>query len=180
MTSFNRFRDRNRDMQDGTERHIYHKLEYVKDAGSVIHVKGTGTEDEEAIVYNNGMGGTFPEDTDAEVLLLAGGSDTAQKFAMVSIPADKQRQWEEGANGFQYWNDPARAVEFNAKRTYIDDANVATRDGLFEVKDGKVYFRCDVMVDGNIGCTQKFQSPNTPETPPPVAGTGVTVPGFEK
>lgn len=179
MTTFNRFGDRNRDQQDGIERHIWSEQTFTN-AGSIIHVKGTDTEDEEAVVVNNGVGMHFPRDTNTEVYLFSSGSDTNQKIAMLTIPRDRQRVWEPNTNGIQHLTDPKRALEFNSKRTYFDDANVATRDGIFEVKDGKVYIRADVFVDGDIGTSKNFRSPNPPLTPPTAGGTGVDVPAFEK
>lgn len=180
MTTFNHFAERDRDTQDGMlERHVWGEQTYVDGAGSVIKVRGTGTTDEEAVVINQGMGMHVPKDTNTEVFLLSSGSDTTLKHAIVSIPRDKQRQWAEGNNGFQKWDDPTRAVEFNAKRTYLDDANVATRNGVFEVVGDTVYIRGNLLVSGDVGSAGKFQSPNAPDTPPPLAPTGVTVPGFE-
>lgn len=179
MTTLQHFSDRNRDQQDGIERHVWGEQEFTK-AGSIIRVRGTGTQDDEAVVVNNGIGMHLPKDTNTEVFLLAGGSDTTQKFAMLSIPRDKQRQWAEGNNGIQAWNDPARALEFNAKRMYADDENFATRGGVFEVKGNDLYVRGNLYVDGIIGATGEIQSPTPPKTPPPVGGASVTVPGFEE
>lgn len=179
MTTLNQFDDRNRDIQDGVERHVWGEQTFTN-AGSIVRVRGTGTEDQEAVVINNGVGMHFPKDTNTEVFLVSGGSDTTQKFAMLSIPRDKQRQWAENANGIQHLADPARAFEFNSKRAYVDDENFATRSGVLEVVGDTVYIRGKLMVSGDIGSAGVFQSPNIPETPPPVSGTAVTVPGFEE
>lgn len=180
MTTLHHFVDRDRDQQDGMlERHVWGSQTFVDGAGSVIKVRGTGTVDEEAVVLNQGMGMHVPDDTNTEVFLLNSGSDSTLKHAILSIPRDKQRKWGEGNNGFQAWNDPARAVEFNAKRTYLDDANVATRDGVFEVVGDTVYIRGKLMVSGDVGAAGVFQSPNIPLTPPPIGGGPVIVPGFD-
>lgn len=179
MTTLNQFSDRNRDQQDGIERHVYGEIEYT-DGGAIIRTRGTGTQDEEAVVINNGMSFTAPKDTNTEVILLANGSDTNQKFAMLSIPRDKQRRWAEGRSGLQMWNDPARAVEFNEKRTYLDDANVATRGGIFEVIGDTIYVRGKLMVSGDVGAGGVFQSSNVPSTPLPAGGAPVIVPPFEE
>lgn len=179
MTTLNQFSDRNRDQQDGVERHVWGEQEYT-DGGAIIRTRGTGTQDEEAVVLNFGMSFHAPKDTNTEVILLANGSDTNSKFAMVSIPRDKQRRWAEGNSGIQMWNDPSRAVEFNAKRTYLDDANVATRSGVFEVTPEGVRIRGNLLVDGDVGASGTFQSPNTPATPLPGGGSAVIVPPFEE
>jgi hypothetical protein len=180
VTSLNRFGDRNRDMQDGIERHVWGEQEYLDGAGSIIRVRGTDTQDEEAVVLNSGHSFHLPKDSNTEVFLLAGGSDTSQKFAMLSIPRDKQRKWKEGTGGVQHPTDPARALEFNDKRSYIDDTGFATRGGVFEVKDGKIYIRGELVVEGDISTAGTFKSPNAPKTPPTIGGSSVTVPGFEE
>jgi len=179
MTTFNRFGDRNRDMQDGIERHVW-KEQTFTDAGSIIKVTGTGTQDDEAVVINNGVGMHFPEDQNTEVFLMAGGSDTNQKYAVLSIPRDKQRKWAENTNGIQHLSDPDRALEFNSKRAYLDDPNMATQNGVLEVKDGTVYIRGPLLVSGPIGTASVFQSPNPAQIPILVGATGVTVPAFDK
>lgn len=179
MTTLNHFSDRNRDQQDGVERHVYGEQKYTS-GGAVVLVKGTGTQDEEAVVINNGMSFNAPKDTNTEVFLIANGSDTNSKFAILSIPRDKQRQWAEGNSGLQMWNDPARALEFNEKRMYADDANFATRGGMLEVTPEGVRIRGNLLVDGDVGSSGTFQSPNIPSTPLPAGGTAVIVPPFEE
>lgn len=180
MTTFNQFIDRDRDHQDGIERHVWGEQTWIDGAGSVVRVRGTGTEDQEAVVINTGVGMHVPKDTNTEVFLLSSGSDTTLKHAFLSIPRDKQRQWKEGTSGIQAWNDPARALEFNDKRAYLDDENVATRSGVFEVIGNTVYIRGDLMVSGNVGSGGTFQSASVPQTPLPAGGTAVIVPGFEE
>jgi hypothetical protein len=179
MTTLRQFSDINRDNQDGTERHVWDEQTFT-DAGSIIRVRGTGTQDEEAVVVNNGIGMQLPKGTNTEVFLLAGGADTNQKYAMLSIPRDKQRKWKEGTNGIQFWNDPSRALEINDKRSYVDDANFATRSGVLEVIGDTVYIRGKLMVSQDIGAGGTFQSSNVPQTPLPAGGTAVVVPGFEE
>lgn len=148
MTSFAGYGERTRDVQDGFERHVWGKLEYVNGKGSVIKVRGTGSKDEEAPVMNLGYGFNMAENSNTEVFLLSGGSDTNMKFAITTIPFDKQRKWKEGTGGVQNPTDPEKALEFNAKRAHVTDKNFAVGDGLFEVKDGKVYIRADVVITG--------------------------------
>jgi len=179
MTTLNHFADRNRDQQDGIERHVFGEQEYTK-GGAIVRVRGTGTQDEEAVVINQGVSMHVPKDTNAEVYLIANGSDTNSKFAMLSIPRDKQRQWSEGNNGIQKWDDPSRALEFNTKRMYADDDHFATRGGMLEVTPEGVRIRGPLLVDGDIGSSGVFKSPNTPETPLPAGGSAVEVPPFEE
>lgn len=121
MTTDRRFSDRNRDIQDGTEVHVYSKKEYVKDGGSVVRVKGTGTTDDEVIVANSGYGFNLPEDSNAEVLVMADGSDMTRKIGFMQIPHDKQREWPEGTGGTQHPTDPSRFIEFNGDETHLSD-----------------------------------------------------------
>lgn len=161
MSTFNTFSDRNRDQQDGTERHIYSKIEAVDGGGHIIKTKGTGTVDEEVMLFNNGQSGNYPADTDAEVIVLAGGSDTNQKYALLAIPHTYERSWAEGTNGIQAWNSKERYVEFNKKRTHISDKKVAIGEGgAIEIVDGKVYIRGEVHIE-NLRATGKG-SPNIP------------------
>jgi hypothetical protein len=167
-------------MQDGIERHVWGKQEFVKDAGSIIKVRGTGTEDQEAPVFNNGTGMHLPENFNTEVILFASGSDPNLKQAMLSIPKDKQRQWKENTNGVQYALDSARALQFDPKRAYLDDANFATRGGVFEVKGDDIYVRGNLYVSGDVGSAGVFKSPNNPHLPDLVGPEGVDVPSFDE
>jgi hypothetical protein len=166
MTTFNAFTDRNRDLQDHNERHIYSEIEDVDGGGRIIKAKGTGTQDEEMFVMAPfGLGGRYPKDTNAEVHSISNGSDTQLKFAFVDTPHDKQRKWEEGTNGMQKWDNPDIAVEFNKKRTHGTDKNWAIGpNGEFELKNGIIYFRVPVHIE-------KLHSP--PPVPP-------VIPPFEK
>lgn len=130
MTSFNRFTDRNRDQQDGFERGVWGSQEYVDGAGSVMRIRGTGTEDDEAPVLNTGFGFNLPDDSNAEVFMVSLGSDTNQKYAVASLPRDKQRQWAAGTGGVQHPTDPERALEFNADATWL-------KDGTFDIGNNK-------------------------------------------
>lgn len=147
MTSWNRFPSRNRDMQDGTERHVWGELEYVSGAGAVLKVRGTDTVDEEAPVLNTGYGMNYSKDTNTEVMLLSLGSDTDQKYAIVTIPRDKQRPWKEGTGGVQNPSDPDKALEFNAKRTWVTQDKFAIGQGIIEVDGDTVYIRGRLVVE---------------------------------
>lgn len=154
MTTFQPFRIRNRDQQDGFERHVWGELEYVDGAGAIMKVRGTGTEDEEAPVLNIGYGFNLPKDSNAEVMLVSLGSDTDQKFAIPTIPHDKQRQWAEGTGGIQSPTDPERAVEIGADGTWLKDGKFFlgdTKQVTLTVSGGTVTM--DIAGDLNITST---------------------------
>lgn len=161
MSTFNRFADRNRDQQDGIERHIFAKIEKIDKAGHIIKVKGNGTEDEEAVFLNIlGLGFSWPDDTEAEVHLLSMGSDTNAKFAIVTIPRDKERKWPKKANGLQKWDDPQKFLQFGEKRIHLSDKNIALGDkAQIEIKDGKIYIRGDLYVEGEIRAKKDIHTP---------------------
>lgn len=153
MTTKNTFSDRNRDLNDGLERHIFEKMEPVEGGGHILKVKGTGGSNDQEVVYLNvgGIGIHLPANTDAEVHLLSSGSDTHLKFGIVAIPHDKERKWPEGANGIQHWNDAERFLEFGKDRAYLKDKAVAIGEGgVLEVKGGKLYIRGDLHISGEI------------------------------
>lgn len=161
MSTFNNFSGRNRDQQDGIERHAYGEVKNSA-TGQTVKVEGTGTAEDEAVVINSGFGMNLPKGTNAEVHLASSGSDTNMKFATLTIPRDKQRQWKEGTSGVQNAMDPEKAVEFNDKRTHATEDNFAVgANGLFEVKMvggvPTLYVRCQNIV---------FQSPPVVAPPP--------------
>jgi hypothetical protein len=121
MTDFTNFRDRNRDQQDGIERGAWGTLTHVNGSGSHMSVRGTGTLDEEVPVLNTGYGFNLPADSDAEVIMLAAGSDVNAKLAIVTLPRDKQHQWPEGTGGVQHPLDPSRRIEFNSNEMHLKD-----------------------------------------------------------
>lgn len=172
MTSFATQSERTRDVQDGFERHVWGAQEHIPGKGSVIKVRGTGSGDEEAPVMNGGTSFNLPKDSNSEVFLMAGGSDTNMKFAFLTIPFDKQRPWKEGTGGVQHPTDPDFALEFNAKRAHVTKGEFAVGDGLFEVKGGKVYLRADVVISGKLTANGNIVTPTV------TAGTE-TIPGFE-
>lgn len=134
MTSFNRFTDRNRDQQDGYERGLWGEIEYVDGAGAVMKVRGTGVEDgtldEEVPLVNLGYSFNVPKDYNTEVVMFALGSDTNQKYAMPTLPRDKQRKWPENTGGIQH---PTNADKF----VQLDDDSIWLKDGVFHVGNDK-------------------------------------------
>lgn len=172
MTTNKNFSERNRDFQDGLERHVWKNLAYLDKGGAIVTVRGTGTVDKDAVVLNMGHGFNLEDDSNTEVFLVAGGSDMAQKFAILTIPRDKQRKWRAGTGGVQNPLDAEKALEFNNKRAHVTDARFAVgTSGIFEVKEGKVYIRGDIVISGS--CTAaEFIGPD------PVPGVP-DVPGFD-
>src|SRR6478736_9760024 len=148
MTSFTRFRERSRDMNDGTERHVWGKQEYVKGAGSIIKVRGTDTEDQEAAVLNiGGVSFNVKEKFNTEVFLLSGSSDTTLKMAVLTIPKDKQRKWMEGHGGVQHPTDNTFALDFSDKLAHLTKNKFAVGEkGEFEVKGKEAYLRVDKLI----------------------------------
>jgi len=163
MTDFQRYRERTRDVQDIIERHVWGKQEYLDGAGSVIRVRGTDSEDEEAAVLNiGGLGFNLPTNSNTEVILLSSGSDTNLKFAILTIPRDKQRKWGEGTGGIQHPTDPDFALEFNDKRAHITKAEFAVgENGDLEVTSGNVIVRGNLTVTGTI-VGNNIEAPHAP------------------
>lgn len=164
---------RNRDLQDGTERHVFGEQEYVDGAGSVVRVRGTGTEDQEATVLNTGYSFNLDKDSDAEVILLAGGSDTNMKFALLTLPHDKQRKWKAGRGGVQNPLNADHALEFKNGKVHLTKGEFAIGEsGILEVKDGIVYIRGDLVVAGTITANNQVVTPT-------VTSGVQSVPGFD-
>lgn len=180
MTTMQGQRIRNRDMQDGTELHVWGNLEYVDGGGSIVRVRGTDTEDSEAIVMNSGYGFNLPADSNAEVPTFYMGSDTTNKYAMPQIPHDQQRQWTEGTGGVQHPTDKSRALEFNDKRAYVDDENFATRGGVLEVIGDTVFIRGNVAIDGDLAIAGNLSVGGQIIGPMPSGSATVIVPSFDE
>lgn len=178
MGSFATFPDRDMDMQDGIERHVWGSQTYNSDYGWLIKVKGTGTEDEEAVVLHGTMGFHLADNTDTEVFTIAGSSDTTLKFAIPTIPRNKQRQWKEGHGGVQNPLDGTRALDFSEKRAYLDDDNFATRNGIIEQIGNTVYIRGNISVDGDLSVSGNLTVAGQMFTADPVGPGTVTVPPF--
>lgn len=163
MTSFQGFPIRNRDQQDFVERHVYGKIQYIDNAGAVIKVRGTDTEDQEAPILNMGYGMQYPENTNAEVFLVAHGSDTDQKYAIMTIPRDKQRKWAENAGGIQHPSNGDRAVEINNNETWLKDGTfilghekgvkVTVSGGNVTIECTKLTIKADVDIEGKFHVT---------------------------
>ena len=152
---------RSNDVQDGLERHVYGELEY-HDAGAIIKVKGTDTEDEEATVLVMGAGSfKLKKDHDAEVFLLASSSDTQLKMAVLQIPHDKQRRWPEGEGGVQHPTDPEFSLHFSDKLAHITKNKFAVGEkGEFEVKGDQGVFRVSkLIVDGELVVNKQIKTP---------------------
>ena len=172
--SFTRFRERSRDVQDGTERHVWSELKY-ESAGAIIKVKGTDTEDQEATVVNMGSSFKLKKDTDSEVFLLASSSDTNLKQAILSIPKDKQRRWPENEGGIQHPTDQEFSLHFSDKLAHVTKNKFAVGEkGELEVKEKEVYLRADkVIITGELVVNKLVKTPSVvsgKEDPPGFQG----------
>jgi len=145
--SFTKYRERSNDVQDGIERHVYGKMEYPE-AGAIIKVRGTDTNDEEAaVLYVGGTSFSLKENSNTEVFLLSSSSDTMLKIAVMTPPKDKQRRWKESTGGIQHPTDPEHVLEFNDTRAHITKDHFAVGPkGMFEVKGDTIYMRARKVV----------------------------------
>jgi len=162
MTSFTRYRERSRDINDGTERHVWGKQEYIKKNGSIIKVRGTDTEDQEAaVLVIGGVSFNVKEKFNTEVMLLASSSDTTLKMALLTIPKDKQRRWMEGHGGVQHPTDDTFALDFSDNLAHITKNKFAVGEkGEFEVKEDKVYIRAkEVIIEGELIVNKLIRTP---------------------
>jgi hypothetical protein len=159
--SFTRFRERSRDVQDGTERHVWGEQKYIKGKGSIIKVKGTDSEDQEAMVTNSGAGFNLKKDHDSEVYLLASSSDTTLKMAVLQIPFDKQRRWPEGEGGIQHPTDDEFALHFTDDIAHVTKNKFAVGEkGEFEIKGDQGIFRVSkLIVDGELVVNKQIKTP---------------------
>lgn len=161
-----------RERQDHVERHIYGDLEYVG-GSSVIKVQGTGTEDQEVMNITTGFGFRLPKDTDAEVVVFSSSSDSGLKMGIITLPIDKQRQWQEGRGGIQNPMDPDHALEFRNGQLHLTKGTFSVGDGgTIEVKDGQVYIRANVTITGTLTVNDKVVTPTV------IPGTDPDVPPF--
>jgi hypothetical protein len=169
------YRPRSSDIQDGTERHVWGELTY-EDAGAIIKVKGTDTEDQEAAVLNiSGVGFKLKKDSDSEVFLLASSSDTMLKQAVLTIPKDKQRRWPEGEGGIQHPTDADFSLHFSDKLAHLTKNKFAVGEkGEFEIKGSQGVFRVSkLIVDGELVVNKQIKTPNIvkgSESPPGFEG----------
>jgi hypothetical protein len=174
MTTDKNFARRNRDMQDNMERHVFSRLEHT-DAGAIVSVKGTGgTEDIEMPVLYGGYGFNLEDDTNAEVIAVEVNSDSGLKYAIMSLPRDKQHKWAKGHGGIQNPLDPERRIEFEKDGVWIKEGvaflgdekqvKVTVSGGTLSIEfDGTVDFKCDQLTHNgkNIGDDHKHSGVET-------------------
>lgn len=144
MTTANRFPDRNRDMQDGTERMLHASMKF-EDGHWYVTTTGTGDTNDKEMPWLAlaGLGAHLPDGAEAEVFALSQGSDTHSKFAIHVTMPKKERKWPQGANGLQKLDDPDTALQFGKKRAHLD-AKVwaAGKDGNVERdEEGNLWLR---------------------------------------
>ncbi|KRR21365.1 hypothetical protein CQ14_06865 [Bradyrhizobium lablabi] len=173
--SYTRFRERSRDVQDGLERHVWGKQKYTG-KGSIIKVRGTDTEDQEAaVLVIGGVSFNVKEKFNTEVMLLASSSDTNLKMALLTIPKDKQRRWMEGDGGVQHPTDGDFALDFSDKLAHLTKNKFGVgEDGEFEVRGKEGYFRVKkLIVDGELIVNTRVKTPEVvsgSEKPPKFEG----------
>ena len=66
-----------------------------------------------------GVSFNVKEKFNTEVMLLASSSDTTLKMALLTIPKDKQRRWEEGHGGVQHPTDDTFALDFSDSLAHL-------------------------------------------------------------
>ncbi|MGY2987719.1 hypothetical protein [Bradyrhizobium sp. USDA 4508] len=173
--SFTRFRERSRDVQDGVERHVWGKQKYTG-KGSIIKVRGTDTEDQEAaVLVIGGVSFNVKEKFNTEVMLLSSSSDTTLKMALLTIPKDKQRRWMEGDGGVQHPTDGDFALDFSDKLAHLTKNKFGVgEEGEFEVRGKESYFRVKkLIVDGELIVNTRVKTPEVvsgSEQPPKFEG----------
>jgi hypothetical protein len=124
MVDYNSPAGRTRDIQDGTKRGLWGAVTYESGAGAHMTVRGTGTTvDSEVPLMNTGYGFNLATDSNAEVVMLALGSDPNDKVAFATIPKDMQHPWGAGQGGVQHPSDPSRRIEFNGAETWLKDGS---------------------------------------------------------
>jgi hypothetical protein len=170
------YRDRSHDVTDGIERHVFSEQEYLKEAGSIVKVKGTDSEDQEAPVLVGSVSFNLKKDHNTEVFLLASSSDTTLKMAVMTIPKDKQRRWEEGSGGVQHPTDAEFALDFSDKLAHLTKNKFAVGEkGEFEVKGEEMYIRSKkVIIDGELIVNKQVKTPTIAkgnEDPPKFEGS---------
>ncbi|QIW87523.1 baseplate protein [Agrobacterium phage OLIVR4] len=138
MTTTKTFDERNRDTQDGFERHLFKRIDHT-DTGAFVSVEGSGTSEEDVPVMNTGYGFSLEDDTEAEVFLLGDGSDASNKFAIPTLPRNKQRKWPKNTGGVQHPTNSGKFVQ-------LDDDSIWLKDGSFTLGDDRAV---RITVNGN-------------------------------
>ena len=95
-------------------------------------------------------------------------------MALLTIPKDKQRRWEEGHGGVQHPTDDTFALDFSDSLAHLTQNKFAVGEkGELEVKGDKVYLRVsELIVTGKMYVNEKIYTPDV------VIGTK-NPPGFE-
>lgn len=116
-----------------------------------MRVRGTGgTEDEEAPVMNTGYGFNVGQNYNTEVMLVSLNSDTNQKYALPTIPRDKQRQWPVNSGGIQHPTNREKFVELNDGEIWLRDGTFVLgndRDVTLTISNGNLTISCNGTVN---------------------------------
>jgi len=139
--------------------------------GAIIRVRGNDTEDQEVeVAYVGGCSFKLPKDANCEITMISTGNDTTLKVAVMTPPKDKQRRWKENTGGIQHPTDPEHVLEFNNTRAHVTkDAFAVGPKGTFEVKNGEVFIRGPLTVEGIITSNKLVKAPQYTEGTQPIA-----------
>jgi hypothetical protein len=97
-------------------------------------------------------------------------------MAVMTIPKDKQRRWEEGSGGVQHPTDAEFALDFSDKLAHLTKNKFAVGEkGEFEVKGEEMYIRSKkVIIDGELIVNKQVKTPTIAkgnEDPPKFEGS---------
>lgn len=178
MTDFTRYGSQRRDIQDHIERMLWGTREDVTGAGSMMSVRGTGTQDYEVPIMNFGYSFNIDPDSNAEVVVLSLGSDVDDKVALPTIPRDLQYQWPVGTGGVQHPTDADRRIEFNGDEMWLKDGNYKLGDNKeveVIVAGGNVIVNINADTTVNVtGTTDVTSTGDMSVTAPNLTVTGDT------
>lgn len=153
MSTYNNQKDDVYNGQDSTERHVYGEMKF-EGVGPSVDVEGNDTQDSSVPVLT--IGGTvmnMPKGTNAEVILVGGGDDTAAKMAIVTGPRDKVYKSKSGQSWTQDPLDPKERTGYTAAgyRMASEKSMATWNSGVFEVIDRadgtrQIYLRANSII----------------------------------
>ena len=94
-------------------------------------------------------------------------------MALLTIPKDKQRRWEEGHGGVQHPTDDTLSDLRSLPNPALENKFAVGEKGEFEVKGDKIYIRAsEIIIEGELVVNKFIRTPDV------VRGTK-NIPGFE-